>query len=194
MGDYQEAERLYQESLTIAEEIDERRGVAMCLSHLGYLAYDRKDYLRAERLLQESLTRYQKIGNQFGIASTLCHLGHVASTFEGERVQEARQYFRQALTIATEIGARPVALNVLVGWATLLSAGESEDSPQEQAIELLVLVLYHPASEQETKDRANRLLDELASSLPPESVAAARERGKARKFDTTLKEALEIHA
>jgi len=68
--------------------------------------------------------------------------------------------------------------------------GESGDIEQEQAIELLALALHHPASEQETKDRAKRLLDELASSLPRESVAAAQERGQARDLKATVEELL----
>ncbi len=83
-----------------------------------------------------------------------------------------------------------MALNALVGWATWLSASESEDSAQKQAVELLALVLYHPASEQETKGRANRLLDKLGFSLPPELVAAAQERGKARDLWVTAGELL----
>jgi hypothetical protein len=71
-----------------------------------------------------------------------------------------------------------------------LSAGESEHAAPEQAIELLALVLHHPASEQETKDRAKHLLAELESGLPPESISAAQARAKARSLDAVAEEIL----
>lgn len=190
-GDYQQAEQLHQESLTICREIGEGRGIALCLYNLGRLAYDMEDYPTAEQRLQESLVRYQEIGNQYGVASALCHLGYVACAVGSDRYQEAGQYFKQALEITTRIGANPLTLNILVGLATLLTTAEPGDAEREQAVELLALALHHPASEQETKDRARWLLNKLVASLSPESVAAAQERGKAEKLDTVLLEMLE---
>lgn len=192
-GEYRQAEQLHQESLTIAKETGEGRGIATGYGSLGWLAYMMEDYPKAEQLLRESLTHFQEIGYQLGIASTLCNLGYVACALSSDKYQEAREQFHQALTNATKIGARPVALNVLVGLATLSVAGEPQDTEKVRAIELLVLALHHPASERETKDKANRLLDQLVSSLPPESAAAALERGKTRKLDAALMEVLEIH-
>ena len=63
-------------------------------------------------------------------------------------------------------------------------------STQEQALELLAVALHHPASEQETRDRAQRLWGKLASSLPPDAVLEAENRGKARALDTVLRELL----
>jgi hypothetical protein len=42
------------------------------------------------------------------------------------------------------------------------------------AVELLERALNHPAAWQETKDRAGKLLAELAAELPPEVMAVAR--------------------
>ncbi len=193
-GDYQQAEQLHQESLTMCREFEERRGIALCLSNLGLLAYGLQDYPQAEQLLQESLTRYEQIGHRQGMASVLCHLGYVTCASGSARNEEVRRQLHQSSEIALKIGARPVALNTLVGWAMWLSADAPVDAAQERAIELLTLVLHHPASEQETKDRATQLFDELKSNLPPESVAAAQERGKAKMLNTVLMELLEIHA
>ena len=76
--------------------------------------------------------------------------------------------------------------------AKLLTVSASGDADREQSVELLALVQRHPASEQETRDRANRLLNELKSSLSPETVAVAQERGKARELDTILVEMLQV--
>jgi tetratricopeptide (TPR) repeat protein len=191
-GEYQLAKQLHQESLAIAEETGEGRGIATGYGSLGWLAYDMEDYPKAEQLLLKSLTAFEQIGHQVGIASTHCCLGYVACALGRDRYQEAWQQFHRALEIATEIEARPVALNVLVGRATLLTSSESRDTERKQAIELLALTLHHPASDQETKDRARRLFDKLAYNLPSGWMAEVQDRSKANKMlDTVVMEILE---
>jgi len=190
-GKYQQAEQLHQDSLTMCQELEEPRGIALCLNNMGLLAHDMQDYPTAEQHLQESLPRYKEIGHQHGVASAYCNLGYVAYALGGNRKEEAKEHFQQSLTLATEIGARPVALNALVGWATWLSAGEPGEVALEQAVELLALALHHPASEQETRDRASQLLAELQTRLPPELVTAAQKRGKNRDLEATVTELLD---
>ena len=80
-------------------------------------------------------------------------------------------------------------LHALTGVAHLLArAGE-----QERALELLVLILDHPASHQEFKSRAARLQAELTAELPPEVVEAAQERGRARDLDATVAKLLDSY-
>ena len=81
-----------------------------------------------------------------------------------------------------------MALNTLVGLAMLLVANEPDDVAPEQAIELLALALHHPASEYETRGKASRLLDKLASRLPAELAAAAQERGQLKILETVITE------
>jgi hypothetical protein len=77
-------------------------------------------------------------------------------------------------------------LHALTGLAHLLAkAGEPE-----RALELLTLILGHPASHQEFRSRAARLQAELAAELPLEVVQAAQERGRARELDPTVAELL----
>jgi predicted ATPase/DNA-binding SARP family transcriptional activator len=190
-GRYQEAEELHRESLAICQELEERRGIALCLHNLGLLAYDLDDYAVAEETLRESLVRYEAIGHRYGVASALCHLGYVLCAAKGDRRAEAGDKLQQALAIALEIDARPVTLNVLVALATLLGTAPTESSNLAQAVELSTQALHHPAGEWETKERARRLLDQLASRLSPEALAAAQERGAARRLDADLLENVE---
>ena len=74
----------------------------------------------------------------------------------------------------------------LVGAASLMAA----EGRKESALELLALVLYHPASWQLTRDQAAALVAELAAELPPEAAAAAQERGRARALEATMAELL----
>jgi hypothetical protein len=61
---------------------------------------------------------------------------------------------------------------------------------KEQAVEWLALVLSHPASRQDTKDRAARLLAELESQLLSQVSAAARARGQTRSLEAVAAEIL----
>lgn len=55
---------------------------------------------------------------------------------------------------------------------------------------ILKLVLHHPMSWQLAKDQAELLADELKAELPPDDVATAQERGKARELESTVSELL----
>jgi hypothetical protein len=61
----------------------------------------------------------------------------------------------------------------------------------EQAIELLAFLIDYPPSWQETRDRAQRLLNALARELSPDVITAARARGAGRAMDEVVAETLE---
>ncbi|MCB0213655.1 MAG: tetratricopeptide repeat protein [Anaerolineae bacterium] len=63
-GQYEEAERLYRESLAVFEEIGDRRSVAVTQSSLADLLYTRGQYEEAERLYRESLAVFEEIGDR----------------------------------------------------------------------------------------------------------------------------------
>ena len=86
---------------------------------------------------------------------------------------------------------RPAAvLSALVGVASV-SAVEGK---AELAVEPLALALNHPATRQIDRDRAQGLLDELESELPPEVLAAATARGRNRELEKVVAEILESNA
>jgi hypothetical protein len=58
----------------------------------------------------------------------------------------------------------------------------------EHALELLLMVLSHPASLQETKNRADRLLPELEAQLTRQQVEAAQTRATAKTFEAAVEE------
>jgi tetratricopeptide (TPR) repeat protein len=65
-GDYDEAERLYRESLAIMREVGHRQGEAVALNNLGSNAERRGDYDEAERLHRESVRIKNGIGVPLG--------------------------------------------------------------------------------------------------------------------------------
>jgi hypothetical protein len=70
----------------------------------------------------------------------------------------------------------------LVGFATLLA----QTGGPERAVELLALVVHHPATWQVTRDRAHRLLAELAGMIPPDRAASAQEHGSQLSVDAVV--------
>lgn len=67
-GTTDEASRLYQQSLEIAEKLGNQSGIASSLHQLGIIAQEQGDYATARRLYQRSLEIKEKLGNQAGIA------------------------------------------------------------------------------------------------------------------------------
>lgn len=91
--DYDTAEKLCGESLTLYRELDDRQGVATSLNLLGQIAAWRSNYQAAVSLEAESLALYRKIGDMWGIASSLGTLASVTIT---------RGNFTQACVLAEE--------------------------------------------------------------------------------------------
>lgn len=184
LGENAEAKRLYQEYLTICRENGDRWGVAFSLNNLGYLANLSGEHAEAKQLCQEALTILEKIGHHYAVAATLDSLGNISHEL-GE-YRESKRYFQEALKTTNDIQAVPLGLEVLIGIATLLM----KERELQRAAELLALISHHPASDKQTQDRAEQLLSELESQIPPQMIAEAREKGKTSEFgeivETTL--------
>ena len=90
------------------------------------------------------------------------------------------------MRIANETHATPVALEALVGLASL----QSKDGDREHALELVLTVLNHSASVQETRNRAAHLNSGLEAQLTSRQVEAAQSRGQAKSLEAVVDEAL----
>jgi tetratricopeptide (TPR) repeat protein len=66
LGDYNQARRLYEESLHIAEELGDRAGVARVLHNLGVLAQQQGDYGRAWQFYERGLRISEELGDRAG--------------------------------------------------------------------------------------------------------------------------------
>jgi predicted ATPase len=168
---YDTAEYCYTESLAIRRALDDRWGIAGCLSNLGWVAHLQDDYAAARAFYEESLALSRTIGDRRGMAIALTNLGFTASALRD--LPAAAAAFDEALRIATEIGATPLALEVLVGLARL-RVGNGQPEP---AAELLGLALRHPASNNDVRMQIELFIDEIAGLLAPERMTAALERG-----------------
>jgi tetratricopeptide (TPR) repeat protein len=102
LGDYDEAHRLYEQSLEIKKEFGDRSGIAMTLHQLGMLAYLQGDYKKARSKYEESLYIAKELGNKPGIASTLHNMGAISQD-QGDYA-EARRLYEQSLEMNKELG------------------------------------------------------------------------------------------
>ena len=78
LGEYDDARRMYEESLKISEEIGNKNGVSRSLHQLGNLAYLIGKYDEARKLYQQSLTIKEDLGDKSAVSSSLHQLGMLA--------------------------------------------------------------------------------------------------------------------
>ena len=184
LGQVTEARGLYRESMAICKQLGDRYGMANSLNNLGYLAQAQGEKAQAKRFYQESLALYREIGNRWGVANVLTNLGG-ASLALGE-VEEAERHYHQGLKAALEVQALPIAMEALVGIATLLT----RRGYHERAVELLGFAEAQDVTDKETKDRCSHLLTELESKVASETFAAARDSAATLRLESVIAQVL----
>jgi predicted ATPase/uncharacterized protein HemY len=174
-GQFNRAKNYYQQSLAIAEKIGSTLAKAQVLWGLGKLAHAMGNYAEAKAFFQESLILNRKRGVPELVSDYRADLGW--TTLALAEYQETEQYFTETLRAALDNQVFLVALDALAGLAVLLAT--KEPGKKETALEILTLVLHHPACHQEIKDRIANRYAELVAELPSDVVAAAQARGQA---------------
>ncbi|HEY7444252.1 MAG TPA: tetratricopeptide repeat protein, partial [Vicinamibacterales bacterium] len=100
--DAEAAQPLYERALEIAERLNDRPVVAMCLSHLGDVASARKDPEAARLMYERAIATSGEHGDRWAVALTLVDLGRLFSD-QGEH-RACHQRLAQALGLARELG------------------------------------------------------------------------------------------
>jgi predicted ATPase/Tfp pilus assembly protein PilF len=184
-GELVEAKQLYRESLAIKREIGNRQGIAISLINLGGIASKLGEYEEAKERLEESLAICQEIGDQGVKVQSLNALGQI--TFLMKEYQESKEHLRVALKTAAEIQSIPLILESLVGMAEHLK----EEGENAQALEILHLVLFHPAIFQDIQARVKNLLAEIESQFPADLLEEIREKARAGELEKLVEIILE---
>ena len=175
--DYVEARWLAESNLNLNIEIGDRIGSALPLLVLGHVALALGEYEDASSYYLRSLSTSLVTGFHYAIQTASKYLGKVSISLS--RLGEAENYLLQSLRITREIGFVRDIINLFVEFARLKMAQDHT----EDAVEILVLVLQHPASletrlfEGHIKDIAKGLLTTLERQLPREIYKAALTRG-----------------
>jgi tetratricopeptide (TPR) repeat protein len=192
-ADHTRARHYYREALALFQQTGHLWAVGRLCSHLGDVAMATGEVELAEEYHRRALTRYQElgfywvevsglIGGCWGVPVSLQRLGDVA--LQVGDIAEAREQYRQSVQLAIDHPYVELQLYVLLGPARLWArVGEVE-----RAVEMAALARHHPESVEETRDRAEELLDELRSELSREAYAAAEARARGRDVEGTLRE------
>jgi tetratricopeptide (TPR) repeat protein len=150
------------------------------------------DHVAAKERFQLALEAAQSINFKRGMAYTCGNLGGVCYSL-GE-YEEAERYHLQSLRIDQKIGQTREMLAEIYGVARAWAALGKES----ETIELLAVVLQHPASDQRflttpstIKQDAEQLRAKLESELPPEEYESAWQRGETLELETVVADLLE---
>ncbi len=158
---------------------------------LAQIATLQDDYLVAKERFQLALEAAQSINFKRGMGYTNSNLGGVSYMLE--EFVEAEHYHLQSLRISNEIGQLRELLGDIYGIARVWAVSGKES----EAVELLAVVLQHPASEQHLlttpstiQHQAEQLRAELEMTLPPEEYATAWKSGENLELEAMVAELL----
>jgi predicted ATPase/DNA-binding SARP family transcriptional activator/Tfp pilus assembly protein PilF len=165
--EYPKAQQYYRESLEMCRQIGDRNGQAIALSNMGEIAHILGRYDKALGHYQEALAIGRDIQDRWTILACLNNLGETACAVED--YDGASAYLTEALVLAYETQTLPVLFRIMVNLAVLFFMQGRKD----RAAMLLKLAHEHLASDQETKQKAMHLSDDLGLSLPGHSASLA---------------------
>jgi tetratricopeptide (TPR) repeat protein len=186
LGRYDEARVALEESAALNRSVGDRWGVGAAYRGLGVINQAHGEHQQALVMFRKGLDTFTELGGSWWVARVLAEMGR--SMLALGNAAEAERVWREALRIATETRGIPVALDVLAGLANL----QAKRGKKEYALELLLMVLNHPASFQETKDGAGQLRAELEAQLTSQQVEAAQTRATAKTFEVAVDEILPV--
>jgi predicted ATPase/transcriptional regulator with XRE-family HTH domain len=184
LGRYDEARAALEESITLNVSVGDRWGLAFAYRGLGLIAQAQGEHIQAVDIFRKSLDMLAELGARPDVARLLAEMSR--SVFALGDEAEAERGWRESLRIANETRGAWVALEALVGIASL----QAKRGACEQALELLLIVLNHPASIQETKDRAAPLRAELEADLTSLQIESIQTHVREKTFEATVEELL----
>src|ERR687897_436319 len=116
-ADYEEAARLCEESLVVARELGDKRGVADALSGLGRTAQRTGRPAAAVETYEEALEIYRELDDQLAVARSLEGAG--LSSYFAADYEAARPPLEESLPLYRELGDRQGVAAVLVNLAAV---------------------------------------------------------------------------
>jgi hypothetical protein len=186
-GDYETGRVHSQAALDVARRTEQLAIVPASLLGLGLVAVREGAHAKAQQLFLESKPWLQALGWQDWVVQGRCVLAYAARGL-GE-VDDARRHLAQAVQWAIAHGSFTVLLLALPATALLLL----DQGEVERAVEIYALACTLPAvaNSRWYEDVAGRPIAEAATTLAPQVVEAAQQRGRARDVWATAAELLE---
>ncbi|MEI2579986.1 CHAT domain-containing protein [Scytonema sp. PRP1] len=198
-GDLTAAERRYQESLKIAENISEEQGQANALQALADIYYYQGNLKQAWEYNERSLTLKEKLGDQIGRGNSIRFRGSIR-LLAGEYTK-ALEFFEQSLQVMEEIQELSGKASSLtdIGLTYLyLNQIEEAESKLRQGIELWESVRrslgdhdnFRVSIFEQQARTYNLLLDVLIDQEKPLPALEIAERSRARALVDLLSKKL----
>jgi tetratricopeptide (TPR) repeat protein len=126
---YEEAERLYNQSLKIWTDLADQAGMANSRSLLGDISRKQGKYDEAERLYQQSLDIQTELDDRAGVANSWGGLGFIAN--RRGKYDEAERLYQKSLDIQTELGNRAGMATSWGGQGNIASKRGNYDQAEE---------------------------------------------------------------
>ena len=184
LGYTDEACAALEESISLSKSVGDRWGLAFAYRGLGRIAQGQGEHAEAVEMFRKSLDTLIKVGTRQDEARVLVEMNH--SIFALGNDAEAERGLYEALSVTMETQGTFVALEALIGIAML----KAKQGNIERALELSLIVLDHPASLQETKDRAIQLQVELEAQLAPAQIELIQAHSGEKTFEAVVEDLL----
>jgi tetratricopeptide (TPR) repeat protein len=185
LGRFDEARAALDESISLGRSIGDRYALGFAYRGLGIVMQRQGEHSEAVEIFRKSLETLTELGARQDVARVLAEMSR--SVFELGKDAEAERILRESLRLANETQGTFIELEALVGMASLqVKRGEIE-----QALELLLAVLHHPAGLPETKNRAAHLRAELEVRLTKQQMETIQVRADAKTLATVVDEILQ---
>jgi tetratricopeptide (TPR) repeat protein len=183
---YDEARLALKESLALSLSIGDRWGLGYSYRGLGIIDQVLDEHIQAVDMFRKSLDTLSELGARQDVARVLAEMGR--SIFALGNQAEAGQVWSESLRLAIETKGMFIELEALIGLASL----KIKQGDFEQALEWVLIVLNHPASLKETRERAAILYKGLEGQLSSQQVEATQIRVQSKTFDAVVDEILNL--
>jgi len=184
LGDYEQAKAIRLKSLQICRELGDRVKEASTLANLGIGESMQGNYVEARQYFLEALTIDKTIDAKFLTSIALSNLGHISLACDD--LDDAAMRFKESLQITTSIGAMTIMLDGITGMAGIWA----KTGKEMRAVELLGMVLAHPALGDEVKTNVDTVLNDLFTRYPADVINTTLERGKQMDVQEAVTEIL----
>lgn len=175
---------LCEQSLAIRREIGDQRGVAESLNGLGYIACQQENYEVAQQQFEAGLAlargiNYESVISESFLALALLH-------FQQDRLEESQRYCHEMLSTSRGRGFVPDVLMTVLVLARLYC----RQGAYHKSAELLGVVRPYQFVHPDGESHMQELHAELTTTLPPDELEAALEKGKTLALDAVVSDLL----
>jgi tetratricopeptide (TPR) repeat protein len=185
LGQYDQARAAAQKALHISPKTTlYHRWIGCAFLELGRVALAEQDDAAARQLIQQALPILQEMRYDEDVGLALSMSGIVALRLG--QLSDAQRHLADALRVGIE-AHMPFTLACATAGIALLLARRGE---VERAVELYALASRDPliAHSRWYEDVVGRRIAAAATALPPDIIAAAQDRGRARDLWATVEE------